>query len=406
MRFAYEAMRPDGTSVSDVIEAGARNDAVEALREKGLLVMRLKEQREKAAKVGGGGFSIRLRSERLSARDQVLLTRQLKMLLESGSPLVPALEAAEVQTSRPHVRALLRRLRDRVEQGDTLTGAMEHEAKFFDPVFRGMVSAGEATGTLPSVFERLTRLSQRQLAARRMVTGSLIYPCVLFVLMIAVVAVLLFFVVPRFRVLFTTTQKSLPETTMLLFNLSESLRAIWPYVVGAVLLAIVAVVLCLRTPSIRGRLDYLVLRLPVVGRVVARLILARVVRIWAAMLRSHVPLIESIHKSREAITNRAFLQMITAVEDDVSSGGRVGQAVANVGMADPIITSAIRTGEENGRLTEAVDFVSDWLDEDNATLIQNATRMMEPVMLAFMGLVVGFVALALFIPLFDMATAA
>ena len=180
----------------------------------------------------------------------------------------------------------------------------------------------------------------------------------------------------------------------------------WPYILGGVVVLVFAVVMCIRMRQTRAWFDEVVLKLPLIGTLVGRLIFARVVRVWAAMLRSHVPLLDTIRQSRAAVTNAAFLRLLANVEESVSSGGRMGQAVAAAGLADPVVVSAIRTGEDNGRLAEATDFVSDWMDDDNTSLIQQITRLVEPVLLAVMGVIVGFVAMGLFLPLFDLATAA
>ena len=403
MWFVYEAMRPDGTTLMDRLEAGGQAEAADALREKGYIVLRL-DQTEGAQRADSNGLSFQ--RARVTTRDRILFTRQMKMLLESGAPLVPALQATEQQTNRPFVRALVERLRERVESGDGLAEALEPEKGHFDPVFRSMIAAGEATGSLPEVFGRLCHLAHQQQQTRKMVLGALIYPAVLCVLLTAVVAILLLFVVPRFKLLFTSLNSTLPATTELLFQLSQGLRHGWPYVLGGVLVGITLIVLAWRMPATRAWLDELVVRIPVVGKLVSRLILARVVRVWAAMLRCHVPLLEAIRQSRRAVTNVAFLRMVDEVQESVSSGRRMGDAISATGLADPVIASAILTGEENGRLAEAADFVSSWLDEDNAALVQQVTRMAEPILLAVMGLVVGFVAMGLFVPLFDMATAA
>ena len=269
-----------------------------------------------------------------------------------------------------------------------------------------MVAAGEATATLAVTFARLCKLAQQQQQVRRVVRGALIYPIVLCVLLVAVVAVLLFFVAPRFRMLFVNLDSTLPALTGLLFDVSEALRSSWPIVVGSLVVVVVAAVLLLRRRATRDRLAELVLRLPLLGRLTSRLIFARVVRIWAAMLHCHVPLLDAIRQSRHAVSNPSFLRLIDEVEETVAAGGRIGQALSATGLADPIVVSALRTGEENGRLTEATDFVSDWMDDDNATTVQNITRLAEPTLLAVMGVIVGLVAIALFLPLFDMATAA
>ncbi len=403
MQFTYDAMRPDGTPVVEQIEANGRDEAVETLREKGLIILRCDPV---AGNRAAGGLAFRFQSSSVSVRDIILFTRQMKMLLESGAPLVPALEATETQTTKPVMRNLLTRLRERVEEGASLGDALEPESQHFDPVFRSMIAAGEATASLSEVFGRLGEMAHQQQQTRKQVVGALLYPLILSILLTGVVSVLLFFVVPRFRMLFINMKAPLPATTKLLFELSEWLKADWPYVIAGLVAVVVTGVLCFRLPGTRTWLDEIVVRLPVVGRLASRLIFARVVRVWAAMLRCHIPLLDAIRQSRDAVTNTAFLRMISQVEESVSSGGRMGQAIGAAHLADPVIVSAIRTGEENGRLAEAADFVSGWMDEDNAAMVQHITRLAEPILLAVMGLVVGFVAMSLFVPMFDLATAA
>jgi type II secretory pathway component PulF len=399
VQFVYEAMAASGATVCDQIEASDQAEAAASLRERGLLVMRL-EQCAEGLGAAAGGF-LQRHSARLTLRDLILLTRQMKMLLEAGAPLVPALEAAEEQTAKVFVRTLLRRLRERVEEGASLSQALEAEGELFDPVFRSMIAAGEATASLPQAFGQLGALVHQQQKTRKLVAGALLYPAILSVLLVGVVGALMFFVVPRFKLLFASMRSPMP--TRVLFDISDFTTHNWPYLAGLLLPGLVGVVVGLRLPRARRWLDEFLLRLPLVGQLMSRLIFARVVRIWAALLRCHIPLLDAIHQSRAAITNAAFLRLVAQVEEAVSSGGRMGPALAAPGMVDPIIVSAIRTGEDNGRLAEAADFVSTWIDEDNTNAVQHVTRLTEPAMLAVMGVVVGLVALGLFIPLFDLA---
>ncbi len=404
MQFAYEAMRADGTAVTGQIEADDQSAAATKLRDSGQVVMRLDEAGTDAP--SSGSPALRLRSNKITTRDRVLLSRQMSMLLESGTPLVPALGAVLDQTEKPAVRAVLARVKTSVEEGATLSGALATEGTLFDPIFRSMIAAGEATATLPAVFGQLCTLAQRQLQARQMVVGALVYPTVLSFMLVVVMAILLFFVVPRFNVLFTNLDSPLPAVTKLLFGASEFIKGGWPFILGGLLALVAAVIGCLRLPGTGAWLDRAVLRLPVIGPLVSRLIFARVIRIWAAMLRSHVPLLDTIRQSRDAVSNTVILKLLTDVEESVSSGGRMGPAIAKARLADPVIASAITTGEENGRLSEATQFVAEWIDDDNTHAVQQVTRLAEPLLLAGMGVVVGFVAMALFIPLFDLATAA
>jgi type II secretory pathway component PulF len=335
----------------------------------------------------------------------MVFTRQAKMLLDAGAALVPALEAIEKQCTKSGMRAVVRQLCDHVEQGGALSDALAKRPDVFSPVFCCMIAAGEATATLGASFDRLSNMAIRAHQVRKAVVGALLYPAILTCMCTATVGVLIGFVVPRFKDLFTNLRATLPFSTKLMFGASDWLSAWWPMLLGA-LVAIAALLwFALRRADYRRRLDEFLLRMPMLGRVVSRLMAARVLRVWAAMLRSHVPLLETIRQSKTAVTSPVLLDALQSIETAVAGGGRVGRTLTQTKLVEPVVASAITTGEENGRLSEAVDFVATWLDDDNTQLVAAATRVVEPLLLAGMGGIVGLVAMSLFLPLFDMAMA-
>ncbi|MCA9244634.1 MAG: type II secretion system F family protein [Phycisphaerales bacterium] len=396
MNFAFEAISADGRTIKDIVEGDDIGSVAETLRGRGLMVMRLTPTRETA----------RREFRRSGADDFVLFAQQMKMMLESGASLVPALLAVEQQARRASFRNVISQVRKHVEEGGSLAEGFRARPDIFKPVFCAMVAAGEATAKLPEAFARLSELAQRQQAVRRAVVGAMAYPAVLSVMMIGVVIVLFSFVIPRFRLLFKNLNAELPMMTQIMFDISLALGRYWPIAVGAIAGLVTAGVFALRNQEVRDRLDRAMTNAPLLGRVVRRLMLGRVLRVWAAMLQSHVPLLEAIEQSKATVRNRRFVKLIEDIHESVSTGGRIGNTLAESKLVEPIIVSAISTGEENGRLAESVAFVSRWLDEDNRELIGSVTRLAEPVLLSGMGLVVGLAAMTLFIPLFDMATAA
>ncbi len=402
-QFKYEAMSHGGGLVTDAINADSQQDAADELRQRGLLVMRL----EQAGKGDAGGDAPALGLKRgPRTQDILLFARQMKMLLESGTALVPALDAVSKPIQRPAFRSLIRSIHDHVEGGGTLTEVMRDHPDVFSPVFCSMIAAGEATATLPQSFDRLSTLTYRQRQTRKAVIGALLYPVVLCTMCIGVIGLMIGFVVPRFRMLFESLQTALPFSTEVMFAASDLLRAYWLVLVILFALALVIIIVTLRRPAIRQHLDPLLLSLPLVGHLLSRLQAGQVLRVWAALLRSNVPLLDAIEQSRGAASNQVFVSLLDKVRESISSGGSIGAVLADSEYVDPIIASAITTGEENGRLSEAVDFVSQWVDDENTQLVAGITRLVEPLMLAVMGVVVGLVAMSLFLPLFDIAAGA
>ncbi|MEP0847554.1 MAG: type II secretion system F family protein [Phycisphaerae bacterium] len=398
MHYAYEALTADGRSVQDRLEASSEREAADSLRGRGMMVLRLRPSAPAAEpRVSGRGG--------VSGTDLVLFTRQMRMLLESGAAVVPALEAIEAQSRRGGMRAAVHAVRTHVETGGSLSEALGRHSRAFGPLFVSMVAAGELTASLPEAFARLNELLQRQLRVRRSLVGAMIYPLLLCVMCAASVATLMLFVVPRFKQLFEGLRAPVPMYTQALFWLSAFCREQWAVLgLGAVgLIGLAALVL--RAPGLRLWLDAVLPGLPLIGRMYARLTLARVLRVWAAGLRCHVPLLEILRQSRGAVRSALVLRSLDEIEERVAAGGRMGRVLSEHRWVEPVVAAAITTGEDNGKLADAVDFVSKWLDEDNDQMISDATRIVEPAMLAFMGLIVGAVAMALFLPLFDIATA-
>ncbi len=406
MLFSFEAMTADGALVRETLEAASRAEVTEQLRARGYVVLRLQPvaARTSAPSRAAGARSLAHRRP-MNSRDLMLFTRQLKMLLTAGSAVVPALEAIEQQTSKPAMRRVVQQIREHVEKGGNLSDAFREHPDIFKPAYCSMVAAGEAAGALPAAFDRLAELTHRQQQARKMLIGALTYPAILTILCVNVAAVMLGFVVPRFRGLFEALNADLPATTQFMFELSDQLHAHWPYVLGGFAGLLAGLIFVLRLERTQRWLGRTMLRAPVVGRLIARLQLGRLLTVWTAMLRCHVPLLETIQISRSVTRSPNVADLLDAIEEAVSSGGHVSDALQQAGWVEPIIVAAIRTGENNGQLTESVEFVADWLEEDNAHLVRSAVRLAEPALLAVMGALVAFVALSLFLPLFDLATA-
>lgn len=400
MNFTYEAIAGDGRLIQDRIEAETTHLAADALRNRGLTVMRLAAVAEDDGGVG------RVRSwGGVSGQDLLVLTRQMKMLLDSGATVVQALEAIERQTAKSVVARMVAQVRGYVEKGGSLSDALAKHPTVFSSIYRSMISAAEVTASLPTAFSRLSEMAERQQRVRKTVMGAMLYPGILTVMCVCAVAVLITFVVPRFRDLFLNLRSPLPASTKAMFAVSEFVMNYWPGMLLGIGGLGLAAALASSRPALRQWLDDRILALPFLGRIRNRLQVARVLRMWSAMLNSHVPLMETIKLSQTAAGCASIRDLIQRVENAVAGGGRVGRTLAQTRVVEPVVASAIATGEENGRLAEAVEFVSTWMDDDNAQLLTAATRIVEPALLALMGLIVGSVAMSLFIPLFDLATA-
>jgi len=335
----------------------------------------------------------------------VLFTRQMSMLLTSGSGIVPAINAIAPQMKSVKHRQMLEGIRNNLEEGVTLTAALNRYPRAFDAAYCAVVAAGESSAQLPRMFSRLAVILGKRRTMRNRVLGSLIYPALLIVLSIKILAVMMFFVVPRFAGMFTTLGVEVPASTKVLMGIAGLLRGYW-YVIVLLLLGLVGGLIYLfRTDNGRQFLSNVQIRIPVVGRLMSRLIQGQTFRILGMLLEARVGLLEALELARRVTHNDRFQLLYDGMRDAVTRGESISGAM-NVGVTiNPSIVQAIRTGEQSGKLGDAISYVADVLDEENGELLNVTTKLIEPLVLIVMGVIVGAVAVSLFMPLFDMTAA-
>jgi type II secretory pathway component PulF len=406
MNLTYDAIDASGRQINDAIEAESSRAAVELLRRKGLFVTHIERSEGGAAATArGAGPRALPPTRRVSLKVLTLFTRQMAMLLRSGSAVVPALWALARQMRRKEHIAMIEHLKLDLEEGSTLSEALRKFPNVFDPTYCAVVAAGEASANLGEMFSRLAVLIGKRRAMRNKILGALAYPLLLTCLCGVVINILLFFVVPRFGDMFKTLGAQLPSSTSFLLDLSEVIRRGWPLGVAALLALLIGTVLLVTTQIGRQWLANIQVRLPLIGRLRARLIQAQVFRILGMLIESRVGVLDALDLARRVTRNARFQTMFDGIESAVTGGGNMSVAMEVSRLVAPSICQAIHTGEESGKLGEAISFVADVLDEENTELVGVLTKLMEPLILMLMGVVVGGVAISLFMPLFDLTSA-
>jgi type IV pilus assembly protein PilC len=405
MRFAYQAIDSAGKAVSDTLEAADLTEAVDALRRQGLYVSDIR-----AASAGISYASPRRRNKRMSTgrrlKNMAMFTRQLAVLVASGTPLVQALAALERQTKDVAWRDLVSSVRVKVEEGSTLAEAMAEHPKAFDAVARSLISAGESGGSFDVMLDRLAVLSRKQLQVRNAIIGAMIYPALLILVAIGVLALMLLFVLPRFAGLFETLDVELPPMTKMLMACSAFLRSYWwaiPIVGGGAFFGIRS---WLQTTQGRRAVDRTLLKLPAVGMIVRSFSVARIARVLGVLLAGKVPLLEALGLARQTVSNHKYVDLVARAEEAVTRGGNVSTVFAATDLVSPALCEAIRAGEQSGQMGALLLNIADFLDEENEVVVKSLTSILEPIILIVLGLVVGFVALSMFLPLFDLTSAA
>ena len=406
MRFAYEAMDRSGRRVSEYVDAATKGEAAESLRGQGLFLLGIRTDKSRATRTDPNAkpwldLSFLQRTGHL-----VMFTQQMTMLLGAGSGVVPSLSAIERQLRHSKWRAVIGNVKTDVEGGATLADALARHPKDFDSVMVSMVAAGESSGTLGDMFGRLARMIRRTASIRNQLIGASIYPILLLFLAGSVVSAMLGFVLPRFAMLFTTLHVDLPASTAALLALGAWLENNWPYVLGSVVTAGVGLVTWQRSASGKETRDRLLVGLPGVGMVTRRIIVARIIRIWGLLLESKVPLLEAMKLSRGATQNTVFQKLFDALEKAITEGRSMVSVLEQSPLIMPSLVEGIQTGEQSGRMSIALSFLADQMEAENEQLINSLMRIIEPVILLAMGVVVGGIAMSLFLPLFDIASAA
>jgi type II secretory pathway component PulF len=390
--------------MTDVIEARSSSEAADILRERGLFVTQIDQ-------VEDDSYHISLPSGKdpqsgVKTQDIVFFTQQMSMLIRSGARVVQALEAIEEQCQRAAWRRVVHLIRMDVEEGKPLSKALGQFSRLFPGVFTNMIAAGEASGDLGLAFDRLALLTRQQQEIKNRIVGTLIYPAVLLSLCFGVVCTLFIFVLPRFAEMFETLEVELPVTTKIMITTSNWSLANWYYLLGVFLIIVAGVYMYVKSPGGRQSISQASVRVPMFGKIVCNVLMARIFRVWGQLLESKVGLLDAVRLVIDSTSNPDFRELLENLAQTITDGNSVGPVLRESWLVPRTFSAAIVTGEESGKLGASLLFVAGCLEEDNAQVLSSLTRIIEPIILIFMGLIVGTVAISLFMPMFDMATIA
>lgn len=398
MKYSFEAFERSGKVVRGTVEAGSEGEATEKLRVQGLFVSTLTDARASVRRAGARMSSVK----RLRALSMV--TRQMSLLIATGTTVVEALRAVERQVKDAKVRATLSQVRTKVEEGAGLCEAMMAHPELFDPVSCSLIQAGESGGTMETMLDRLAGLARQQEKLVSSVIGAMVYPALLIVVSVAVLILMLTFVLPRFTDMFDALDAPLPATTQMLMSLSGVLRSYWFVIVPG--LGVLGFGAWRFSQSDRGRavVGRWALRLPVVGKIAISLIVARMVRLLGVLVDAKVPLLDALSLTRASVSSGHFAGLLDRASEAVSSGETLASAFERDELVPSSVSESIGNGERSGRLGAVLTSLAEFMDEDNDVVVRSLSSIIEPAILVVLGVVVGFVAISMFLPLFDLTT--
>lgn len=396
--FDYKAVDPSGKEIKGVLEGETARQVRQLLRDQQLLPIAVTEVAEKET---ARQFNISFRRG-LSPGDLALITRQIATLVQSSMPLEQALLAVGEQNEIPRVKSIVLGVRARVMEGYTFADGLASFPKAFPELYRATVAAGEQSGHLDTVLERLADYTESRQELRQKILNAMIYPIVLTVLAIAIVSGMLVYVVPKVIGVFANTDRELPMLTSFLIRLSEFLQSFGILVVVVLIAVAIGTWILLQQQGPREQFDRFLLRMPLFGRLVRGFNTARFTRTFSILMGSGVPIIESLHISAQVVTN---MRMKSAVDDAalrIREGESIGTSLGDSGHFPPLCIHLISSGEASGQLETMLSRAASNQEREMDGLIGTLLNILEPALIIGMGAMVLLIVLAILLPIFQL----
>lgn len=396
--FDYIAIDPAGKERAGKVKAETVEDARARLDARKLFIVRIEPGAAETARRRAG---LSLRTPRLSAKELTLFTRQLSTLVQV-SPLEESLRTIGRQSEQAHVRAIVGKVHSGVLEGRRLADALGAEPKSFPPLYRAMISAGESSGSLPTIMERLSDLMERQAVIRSKVLTAIAYPSVLAAFAVCVVAALMIFVVPKVVEQFDTVGQDLPLLTRMVMGISAFLAGYWWLLLILIGLAGFAFWRALKVEAFHYRFDAMLLRLPLIGRLIRDLHAARMARTLSTMVASRLPLMEGLSLTTQTVHNRVLRQASEEIVEAIRGGGSLSAALRRTGVFPPLLVYLAASGESAGRLDTMLERAAEYLEREFDSFTSAALAMLEPLIIIAMGGIVAVIILSILLPILQL----
>jgi len=397
--FEYTALDTAGHERKGLIEGDTPKHVRQLLRERQLLPV---DVREAAQKEAARGRSFALFKRGVSSLDLAMLTRQIATLLRSGLPLEETLQAVAEQTEKPRIKSIVLGVRGKVVEGHPLADGLKDFPHAFPEIYRATVAAGEQSGRLDDVLERLSDYTESRAGLKQQVTNALVYPIVLVVLSVAIVSFLLAYVVPQVVAVFESSKQELPLATRILIGASDAMRHYWFYGVILIAAAVWLFLRWLRAPAAQMKFDTLMLKVPLVGKVIRGMNTARFARTLSILTASAVPVLEALRISADVVTNQPMKQAVSDTALRVREGAAIGRSLAARKIFPPMMIHLISSGESSGELEKMLERAATNQEREMDGLLSTLTNLLGPLMIVFMGSLVMFIVIALLLPIFQL----
>jgi len=390
-----------GKSMEGVIQSGemagaSKDDIVFNLRRQGIIPTSVIEDRKSTVKLG-------FKKGKIKEKDLVVFTRQFATLFASGIPIVQGLEIMAKQSENKALRAVLTQVKESIETGSTLADALRKHPAVFDALYVNLVAAGEAGGVLDSVLSRLANYIEKTMKLKKKVKGAMIYPTMIISVAVLVVAIIMLFVIPIFAKIFSEMGVALPLPTRIVIGFSEFISGIG----GAILLVILILVFVgiqqyRKTEQGRKLTDKILLDLPIIGDLIKKVSVARFTRTLGTLIGSGVPILEGLEICARSSGNKVVEKEVLNAKKEVTTGSTMAETLQKSKVFSPMVVQMINVGESTGSLEQMLGKVADFFDDEVDQSVSNLTTLIEPLMIVFLGITVGFIVIALYLPIFKL----
>jgi type IV pilus assembly protein PilC len=408
--FQYEAMDTTGKEVKDTIDAATQEEAQQLIRQKGFFVTKISERVAKkknpkaAAKKKKGGKKKSFTIGKMSNKQLCLFTRQLSTLQDAGLPILRSLKILEGQSKPGVLKNTLGDVVEDIESGSTLSEAFGKHPKAFDKLYCNMIKAGEAGGALEAILQRLADFKEKAQTLKRRVKGAMVYPAVVILVAMVIVGFILYFIIPKFEVIFLDFGVDLPGMTKFLIVASHFvIQKFWVVILVPILVWII-IKLLYRNRTGAYVCDRIVLLIPVMGQIVEKSTVARTMRTLGTLVQSGVPILEALNIVRDTAGNAVFERAFTRIYDSIREGETIAQPLREARIVDDIVVNMIDVGEETGDLDTMLNKIADNYEEEVEVLVESLVSLLEPMMIVVLGGIIGFIVIALFMPLIQLIT--
>lgn len=395
MIFKYKSISQNGQIVEGFYEANSEEDVVAMIKGNNQLPISIERDIGRDAQV-------ELFKPRVKKKDLAVFCRQLYTMIDAGLSIVKSLDVLALQTENKTLRNAIISVNEEVQKGLVLSEAMKKHRKIFPSILISMVEAGEVSGNLDIILERMASHFEKENKLENKVKGALLYPSVLIVVSIAVVIFMLVAVLPTFISMFEGSGAVLPGPTSLLINISSSLKIYWYLYAAFVLILGISIYIFNQSDMGRRFFDSLKLRIPIVKSTSVKIITSRFTRTLATLISSGIPIIRAMEVVSRVVNNKLIEERLTESIEALRKGVPISRAVKDVGVFPPMVDSMIKIGEESGSLDDILNKTADFYDDEVEAALQKMTTLIEPLLIIGMALIIGFIVIAMTLPMFNM----